>query len=214
MDTQSKLTFYYAPRTRATGVLILLEELGVEYDIEVMNLKAGDHKKPAYLAINPMGKVPAIAHRGSVITEQVAIYIYLPDCFPAAGLSPALDAPERGTYLRWIGFYGSCFEPAIVDRAMGRPPAQASTSPYGTFDETWASITDQLSKAPYLLGDQPSAADVLWGTALAWTSQFKLVPDSPVVGDYIARMNQRDAFIAAREKDATFAQRIDQQNAD
>src|SRR4029450_8573746 len=102
MTTSDRITLYYSPQTRATGTRVLLEELGAPYDLHVLNMKAGEQRQTAYLAINPLGKVPAISHREALVTEQVAIFIYLADLFPGAGLPPALDDPGRGPYLRWI----------------------------------------------------------------------------------------------------------------
>src|ERR1051325_5931978 len=100
-------TLYYSPQSRATGTRVLLEELGAPYDLHVLNMKAGEQRKPNYLAINPLGKVPAVHYRGELVTEQVAITIFLADLFPQAGLTPALDDPLRGPYLRWIAYYGA-----------------------------------------------------------------------------------------------------------
>ncbi|MBI1891141.1 MAG: glutathione S-transferase family protein [Burkholderiales bacterium] len=201
MPWNRRVTLYHAPNTRSTGVLILLEELGADYELKVLNLKAGDQKKPEYLAINPMGKVPAIRHGDAVVTEQVAIYLYLADLYGEAGLAPPLGDPLRGAYLRWMAYYGSCFEPALVDRSMKREPAPSSTSPYGDYETMLNTLTDQLSQGPYMLGEKFSAADVLWGTALTWTTAFKLVPDVPVVKAYIDRINARPAVERARMKD-------------
>src|ERR1700719_1121835 len=162
MAGNDTITFFHSPNTRSSGVRILLEELGAPYELRAVNMKAGEQRKPAYLAINPMGKVPAIRHRGGLVTEQVAIFIYLADLFPQAKLAPALDDRLRGPYLRWMVFYGSCFEPAIVDRALKREPAAPATSPYGDYDTTLKTLTDQLAGGPYLLGEQFTAVDVLW----------------------------------------------------
>src|SRR5262249_60763244 len=107
------IPFLHAPNIRSSGARALREELGARYELHAINMKAGDQRKPAYLAVNPMGKVPAIRHRGALITEQVAIFIYLADLFPQAKLAPALDDPQRGPYLRWLVYYGSCFEPSV-----------------------------------------------------------------------------------------------------
>ena len=123
MTSKDRITLYYSPQSRATGTRVLLEELGAPYDLHVLNMKAGEQRQPAYLAINPLGKVPAIRHGEALVTEQVAIYIYLADLFPEAGLTPALDDPSRGPYLRWIAYYGSSFEPALIDKFMKREPA-------------------------------------------------------------------------------------------
>jgi glutathione S-transferase len=149
-----------------------------------------------------MGKVPAIHHDGALVTEQPAVFIYLADLYPAAKLAPPLGDPLRGPYLRWLVFYGSCFEPAMVDKSMQREPAPPSTCGYGDYDTMLKTLTDQLEKGPYLLGDTFSAADVLWGTALNWTTMFKLVPELPVIRAYIDRVLARPAMQRAAAKDA------------
>lgn len=205
MTVSSKPTLFHAPNTRSTGALILLEELGADHELHVLNMKAGEQRGAAYLAVNPMGKVPAVLHDDALVTEQVAVFLYLADLYPEAGLAPTLGDPLRGPYLRWMAFYGSCFEPALVDRALKREPAPASTSPYGDFDTMLKTLTDQLARGPWLLGDRFTAADVLWGTALTWITQFGLVPETPVIRAYMDRVNARPAFARARQKDAELA---------
>lgn len=196
------LTLFHNPHSRSAGVRVLLEELGAPHEVKLIDLKAGEQRQPAFLAINPMGKLPTLRHGEVTVTEQVAIYIYLADLHAHAGLAPALDDPLRGAYLRWIAFYGSCFEPAVVDRAMQRPAVDPSTAPYGDYDTMLKTLTDQLAAGPYLLGNRFSAADVLWGVALRWTTGFKLVPELPVISAYIERMGARPAFVRAAELDA------------
>lgn len=205
MPSSRHVTLHHSPNTRSTGALILLEELGADYELHVLNMKTGEQRQAAYLAINPMGKVPAVTHDGALVTEQGAVFMYLADLYPEAGLAPAIGDALRGPYLRWMVFYGSSFEPALIDRALKREPAPASTSPYGDYDTVLATLTGQLGKGPWLLGDTFSAADVLWGTALGWTTRFKLVPELPVIMDYIARVGARPAVARARAKDAELA---------
>lgn len=205
MTLPPRVTFFHAPQSRSGGARALLEELGVEYDLHVLNLKAGEQREPAYLAVNPMGKVPAIRHSDALITEQPAVFIYLADLYPQAGLAPAIGDPLRGPYLRWMVFYGSCFEPALIDRSMQRAAAAPMSSPYGDFDTMLKTLTDQLERGPYLLGETFSAADVLWGTALNWTTMFKLVPDLPVIRAYIDRVTSRPALQRAAASDAALA---------
>jgi glutathione S-transferase len=199
------IVFFHSPNTRSTGTRILLEELGAPHELRVVNMKAGEQRKPAFLAVNPMGKVPAILHRGELVTEQPAIYLYLADLFPRAGLAPATDDRLRGPYLRWMVYYGSSFEPAVVDRALKREPGTPAMSPYGDYDTMLKTITDQLAKGPYLLGDRITAADILWGTALTWTTMFKLVPELPVIKDYTARINARPAVQKVQAAEAKLA---------
>ncbi|WP_334186575.1 glutathione S-transferase family protein [Noviherbaspirillum sp.] len=205
MTPEHKIQFFHSPNTRSAGTMILLDELGVDYELRVLNMKAGENREPAYLAINPMGKVPAIVHGGALVTEQAAIFLYLADVFPQAGLAPAIGDPLRGPYLRWMVYYGSCFEPAIVDRAMQREPAPASTSPYGDYDTVLNTLAAQLARGPYMLGENFSAADVLWGTALTWTMMFKLVPELPEIKAYTDRINARPSVARMRAKDAELA---------
>ncbi|GGY30879.1 glutathione S-transferase [Rhodanobacter panaciterrae] len=200
-----KVTFFHAPNSRSGGTRALLEELGVPFDMHVLNFKQGEQRQPEYLAINPMGKVPAIRHGDALITEQPAVFLYLADLYPEAKLAPPIGDPLRGPYLRWMVYYGSCFEPALVDKSMQRTPAAPSTCPYGDFDTMLKTLTDQLEQGPYMLGDTFSAADVLWGTALNWTTMFKLVPELPVIRVYIDRVLARPAMQRAAAADAALA---------
>ncbi len=205
MAAGTKIVLFHSPNTRSSGTLTLLEELGAPYELRVLNMRAGEQRKPEFLAINPMGKVPAILHGDVLVTEQVAVYLYLADLFPGAGLTPNLDDPRRGPYLRWMAFYAGCFEPALVDRATKRDPAPLAMSPYGTFDTVMATVNAQLRAAPYLLGDTFSAADVLWGSALHWTTAFGVVPVTPEIEAYIERTTTRPAAVRVREQDAVLA---------
>src|SRR5262249_51799760 len=119
-----RLVFYHNPMSRGRIVHWMLEEVGATYETKVMNLEKREHKTPEYLAVNPMGKIPAIVHGETVVTETAAICAYLADAFPKAGLAPALGDHARGTYYRWFFFGAGCLEPAIVDRLAARPPVE------------------------------------------------------------------------------------------
>jgi glutathione S-transferase len=205
MANDSKITFFHCPQSRSGGTFVLLEELGAPYELRVLNLKAGENRQASYLAINPLGKVPAILDGDSLITEQGAIYIYLADRFGSAGLAPAIDDPLRGPYLRWIVFYGSSFEPAMVDKSMNRDPGPKAVSPYSDYGSVVDIVRRQLEQGPYLLGERFTAADVLWGGALRWTTMFKLFPESPPVTDYIKRVTSRPAFVKMSKHDSELA---------
>jgi len=202
MSTDRKLTFYHSPNTRSSGALVLLEELGADYELRVVNMKAGEQRGSAYLAVNPMGKVPAVMHGDALVTEQVAIFLYLADLFPQAQLAPALDDPLRGPYLRWLVYYAAAFEPAIVDRAMKREQAPLAMSPYGDYETMLKTLTDRLAQGRFILGERFSAADILWGTALGWTTMFKLVPETPVIMAYVERINARPSVAQVKARDA------------
>jgi glutathione S-transferase len=199
------VTFYHSPQSRSSGVKVLLEELGAPYDLEVLNTKAGEQRGAAYLAVNPAGKVPAILDRGELVTEQAAIFIHLADRFPEKGLAPAIGGPLRGSYLRWMVYYGSCFEPAVVDRAMKREPGTRAMSPYGDYDLVMRTVVEQLRAGPYLLGTRFSAADILWGMALTWTTSFGLVPKEPEIARYIEAFGRRPSVAKVTAEDAELA---------
>ena len=202
MPTQQPITLFHSPHTRSTGALALLEELHAPYSIHALNMKAGEQRKSEYLAVNPMGKVPAILHGDALITEQVAIGIYLADLFPEAGITPAIGDALRGPYLRWYVFYAACFEPAVVDKALKREPGPTPMSPYGDFDMTFNAVVSQLKGGPWLLGNQFTAADVLWGTALSWMTGFGLVEAVAPIKSYVERWNSRPSVKKVAEIDA------------
>ena len=205
MAALPRVTFYHAPNSRSGGTRALLEELGAPYDMHVLNLRKGEQRDAKYLEVNPMGKVPAILHDGQLITEQGAVFVYLADLYSQAGLAPAIGDPLRGPYLRWMFFYGSCFEPAVVDRAQKNTPAAPSTCPYGDFDTMLGTVNAQLKKGPWMLGEKFSALDVLWGGALKWTVGFGLVPPTPEIQAYIDRVAARPAIQRASQADTELA---------
>jgi len=205
MPTDRRITFFHVPNSRSAGTRILLDELGADYELQALNLKSNEQRGARYLALNPMGKVPAIQHAGALVTEQAAVFMYLADLYPEAGLAPAVGDPLRGPYLRWMVFYGSCFEPAVVDRSMNRPPVPLATSPYGDFDTMLDTVTQQLSRGPYLLGERFTAADLMWGMALAWATGFRLVPLRPEFQAYISQVTGRPSVARVRAQDAALA---------
>jgi len=189
-----KIIFHHAPMSRSNIVHWMLEELGVPYELHAMSLERGDHKKPAYLAINPMGKVPAITHQGVTITEAAAICTYLADEFPAAKLSVPIGDSRRGTYLKWLFFGPSCLEQAIIDRIHNRPLAPARASPYGDYDTVMETVARSVVAGPYLLGEQFTAADVVIGSGLQWGTLMKAVPERTEFGAYLGRLRSRPAL--------------------
>jgi glutathione S-transferase len=135
----------------------------------------------------------------------VAIFLYLADLFPDAGLAPAIGDPLRGPYLRWMVFYAACYEPGLIDRAVKREPAPVAMSPYGDFDAVMGALLGQLAAGPYLLGETISAADILWGLALRWGTMFGLLPENPLIAAYVARITQRPSFTSVAALDADLA---------
>ena len=202
----ASLTLYHASPSRSSIVLWMLEELGQPYDIKLLRLSEGDNMKPDYLAINPMGKVPALKHGDTVITEGAAICTYLADEFPDAKLNIPIGTPRRGVYLKWLFFGPSCIEPAVIDRAAPRKePARRGMLGYGDFDTVMNVVAQAIAKGPWLMGDQFTAADVVIGANIRWGMIFKLVPERKEFTDYAARIAARPAAQRAEAKDKGLA---------
>lgn len=188
------VVFYHNPMSRAGIVHWMLEEVGAPYETKLLDFEKREHKSPEYLAINPMGKVPAIVHRGVVVTEAGAICAYLADAFPEAGLAPALDDPARGTYYRWLFFAAGCVDPAVVDKAFERLPLEHEGAVgYGTYENTLNALETALSPGPFILGERFSAADVYVGAQVAWGLRMKSIKVRPAFEAYAARCTGRPA---------------------
>ena len=203
--SEDTITFFHAAPSRGAIVRWMLEEVGAPYRVELLDLTRNGQKSPSYLALNPMGKVPAIVHRGVVVTEAVAICCYLADAFPAAGLAPAIGEPLRGPYLRWSIFEASALEPAIIDRMLERPPGRPGALGYGDLDTAMGVVAQAVARGPYLLGERFSAADVLIGSALRWGTMVGCVPPLEAFAGYIGRLAARPALQRAEAKDAELA---------
>ncbi len=200
------LTLYHASPSRSSIVLWMLEELGEPYDIKLIKLSAGDNMKPDYLAINPMGKVPALKHGDTVITEVAAICAYLADEFPQKKLNIPPGSPRRGIYLKWLFFGPSCVEPAMIDRAAPRKEeARRGMLGYGDFDTCMNVLAKAVEQGPWLMGEQFTAADVVIGSTIRWGTLFKLLPERPEFTAYAARIAARPAAQRAQAKDKELA---------
>jgi glutathione S-transferase len=196
-----EIVFYSSPMSRGRIVHWMLEEVGAPYRFEVVNLETQDQKKPGYLAVNPMGKVPAIVHRGTVVTECGAICAYLADAFPAARLAPPADSPARGTYYRWMFFGGTCVEAAVIDRMLARPaPSRPSALSYGHYEDTVATLEKALTPGPNILGAQFSAADVYIGSQIGFGMMTKALEPRPAFQAYVDRLQARPAYKRFVEK--------------
>ena len=202
----AKLTLYHAAPSRSSITRWMLEEVGEPYDIHLLNLGTGDNRKPDYLAINPMGKVPTLKHGDTVITEAAAICAYLADEFPRAKLNVPIGTPRRGVYLKWLFFGPSCIEAAIMDRTFPRKEeARRAALGYGDCDTAMDVTAKAVAKGPYLMGDQFTAADVIIGSTLRWGMMFKMVPERPEFTAYTNRLATRPALQRAEAKDKELA---------
>ena len=189
-----KIIFHHAPMSRSNIVHWMFEELNVPYELHALSLERSEQRKPDYLAINPMGKVPAISHRGVIITEAAAICAYLADEFPAAKLAPAIGDPRRGIYLKWLFFSPTCLEQAMIDKGNNRPPVPARMSSYGDYDTVMDTVGQAVAKGPYVLGEQFTAADVVLGSCLQYGTMIKALPERQDFMAYLGRLRQRPAL--------------------
>ena len=190
-----EIVFYHNPMSRGRMVHWMLEETGAPYRFEPVSFEKGENKKPAFLAVNPMGKLPTIVHRGTVITECGAIITYLGDAFPAAKLAPAVDEAARGTYLRWMFFGQGCIESALIDRMLARPPVdRPSALGYGYYDDVVRALELALTPGPYILGSRFSAVDVYLGSQLAFGLMTKSLDPRPIFQSYVGLLSQRPAY--------------------
>jgi len=202
----AKLTLYHAAPSRSSITRWMLEETGEPYDIHLLSMSKGDNRTPEYLAVNPMGKVPALKHGDTVITEVAAICAYLADEFPRAKLSVPIGTPRRGVYLKWLFFGPSCIEAAVIDRASPRKeePRRAMLG-YGDFDTVMDVTAKAIAKGPFLMGEQFTAADVIVGSNLRWGMMFKLLPERSEFVAYTNRLAARPALQRAEAQDKELA---------
>ena len=206
MNASPDVTLFHSPNSRSGGALTLLEELGIPYKLHVLNMHVSEQRDPAYLAINPMGKVPALRHGDVVITECAAVCTYLADAFPKAGLNIPLDHPKRGPYLKWLFFGPGVLESAVMDRAFPRAgEARRQALGYGDFDTTMDVVAKAVTPGPFLMGDRFTAADVVIGSNLRWGTMFKMIPERKEFSDYVARFVDRPAAKRAQAKDEELA---------
>ncbi len=201
-----ELTLYHAAPSRSSVVRWMLEEVGQPYELKLLKLAEGEQRTPAYRAINPMGKVPALKHGDVVITEVAAICTYLADAFPQAGLDVPIGDKRRGPYLKWLFFGPSCIEPAITDRAFPRKEEpRRGTLGHGDFETVMEVLSNGVEPGPYLLGDKFTAADVVVGSGLRWGMMFDLIPKRPEFVAYVGRLEQRPALQRATAADQALA---------
>jgi glutathione S-transferase len=202
------LTLYTHPMSRGRTARWMLEEIGAPYDVQILDY-ARAMKSPAYLAINPMGKVPALVHGEAVVTETAAICAYLADAFPEAGLAPPANSQLRAPYFRWLFFAAGPLEAASTNKALGveSAPEHKRMLGYGSLEDVLDTLETTLSGGRYLLGGHFTAADIYLGSGLGWGMQFGTVEKRPAFEDYWDLISQRPAAVRARALDDALVSR-------
>jgi len=201
------LIFYTNPQSRGQIVRWMLEEVGQPYETRILDY-ATTLKQEPYLSVNPMGKIPAIQHKGKVVTEVAAIVCYLADAFPSAGLAPPTE--DRADYYRFIFFASGPIEAAFSNKAAGWEPTpeRQRMFGYGSYDLAIEGMAKMLEGRTYICGDRFTAADLYVGSQLGFMLMFGLLEPRPVFNDYVARVTDRDAYRRAKEIDARAAEEM------
>ncbi|PVE24088.1 glutathione S-transferase [Microvirga sp. KLBC 81] len=196
------LIFYTHPKSRGRIVRWMLEEAGRPYKTEILQFGTS-MKSPDYLAFNPMGKVPTIIHKGTVVTEAAAICAYLADAFPEAGLAPLPGDSRRGPYYRWMFFAAGPVEACLSNKALGFqvPDERRGMVGYGCIEDVTNALEYAVTQFEYIAGDRFSAADVYVGSQIGWGMMFGTLEKRPAFEAYWGRINSRPAAIRAREID-------------
>jgi glutathione S-transferase len=195
------IVLYHHPFSRAGTTVWMLEELGVPYELRWVDIQAGEQKKPEFLALNPMGKLPVVTDGPVIVSESAAIAIYLGDRYSAGKLAPAPDDPGRGTYLRWI-----CFTPAVIEPAAAAKPSGGQFNPgavgWGTYEAMIGATEAAIGRGPWLLGDRFTLADTVLGGTLRFLLMFKMIDAKPAFTGYVARLEARPAFQRSAARNA------------
>ncbi len=195
------ITLYHAPRSRSSRFLFLLEELGAPYEIKLVSIRRGDGSGASDPANpHPHGKVPAIRDGETLVFESAAVALYLTDKFPANGIGPQVGDPLRGAYLTWLAYYAGEMEPAWVSKFMQVEPPRGTAGWVAT-NEVMDFVNATLSKGPYLLGAQFSAADILVGTTFQLFMGSPLLPRTDLLEAYVKRVTERPAYARSQARD-------------
>lgn len=201
MTANDKLLLHYHPFSRAANVVWMLEEVGVPYDLHFVDLKSAEHRTPEFRSVNPMGKLPTLIDGDTVVTESAAIGLYLADRYAYGTLSPKVDDKARATYFRWSLYAPSVIEPAAYAKGAkwDYRPAQAG---WGRYEDVLDSIERAIGDGPYLLGQQFSMADVIFGGTVRYMLTFKMIDARPSFVAYTERLSARPAALIAQAKNA------------
>ena len=195
------IVLHHHPFSRAAGVVWMLEEVGVDYALQFVDLNAGAQRSDAHLSLNPMGKVPVLVDGDTVVTESAAIGVYLADRYAASRLAPALDDPARGTFLRWCFYPPTVIEPGCMARAA-KWEFREGQAGWGSYERMLTTIEGGIGEGPWLLGEQFTMADVILGGTLRYMLQFGMIEKRPSFEAYVERLSARPAAQAADARNA------------
>ncbi|MGE0497651.1 MAG: glutathione S-transferase family protein [Ramlibacter sp.] len=201
------ISLYYHPYSRAAGTLWALEEAGVSYEFNLIDIMKGEQKSAPLVSINPMGKLPTLVDGDVVVSESAAIALYLADRYAPGRLAPALDDPRRGTYLRWAFFAPSVIEPAVMAKGAGWAVKEVSAG-WGNYASMIAAAESAIEGRQFVLGDDFSMADVVFGGLLRFLIDFKQIEPSPLFSAYIARLNARPASQRAEARNQEMRKKL------
>lgn len=193
------IVLYHHPFSRAANVVWMLEEVGVPYELRFVDFQKGEQKSAELVALNPMGKLPILSDDGMVVTESAAIALYLADRYAYGRLSPRVDDPARGTYLRWSFFSPSVIEPCAMAKQAGWTYREGQAG-FGSLDAMLSSVEAAIGTGPYLLGDTFSMADVVFGGTLRYMLMFKMIEPRPAFTAYADRVAARPAYLRAQQR--------------
>ena len=188
------MKLYWCPKTRAVRVVWMLEELGVPYERVLIDIRDATAKaNPAFRAVSPMGKVPALEDGATRLWDSGAICAYLADQYPKAGLAPPIGSADRGAYLQWLLYTNAVIEPAMAEKFTGTAVSAAAHG-WGSFDLMLSVLREGVARGQWILGERFSAADVLLGTSCNFMRQFKILDNEPTLFAYADRCMARPAF--------------------
>lgn len=201
------ISLFYHPYSRAAGTLWALEEAGVSYEFKLIDIMKGEQKSEPLVSKNPMGKLPTLMDGDVVVSESAAIALYLADRYAPGRLAPALDDPRRGTYLRWAFFAPSVIEPAVMAKGEGWTVKEVSAG-WGTYASMITAAESAIAGKQFVLGDDFSMADVVFGGILRFMIDFKQIEPTPVFSAYVERLNARPASQRAEARNIEMRQKL------
>ena len=191
------MKLYWSPQTRSTRAIWMVEEAGLEYELELVDIRAEDrHDSEDFRAASPMGKVPALVDGNVGMSESAAICLYLADRYCSGTLAPALDDPDRGKFLYWLMYTPAVVEPAMSEKFSGAEPNRARSG-WGDYDLMIETLENGLGDKTWILGDQFTAADVMLGSSMVFMRAFGMLPDSATLSAYADRSLARPAYAKA-----------------